>query len=171
VTGIGRNEDRYISGQSILELASLGSAALLLRKCVTVSQRVALFVLGMCLAVTASCETKEVPISSKVLVDGAPMDSGTLRFDPIEGTGGKGAGGMIEAGVLQLSSNRGLLPGKYRVSATAFKKTGKTIKDYQRGNIEEMIQLSLKDSPHEIELSRDATKNNTIEFKSAPPKR
>jgi hypothetical protein len=96
------------------------------------------------------------------------MDSGTLRFDPIGDTSGKGGGGMVESGVLQLSSKQGLLPGKYRVSATAFRKTGKTINDYQRGNVPEMIPLSLKDSPHEIDLSRDAA-DKSIEFKTAAP--
>ena len=152
-------------------LLPLGSTALFLRNVYPVSQRVVLFVLAACLAATASCGSKELPDSGKVLVDGAPMESGTLRLDPIEGTPGKGAGGMVEAGVWKLSSKQGLAPGKYRVSATAFKKTGKTFNDYQRGKVEETIQLSLKDSPHEIELSGDAAKSNTIEFRTASPKR
>jgi hypothetical protein len=158
-------------GSRRLKAFPQGIEALFVRNAQPLSPRVVLFVLGVCLAATVSCGTKEVPISGKVLVDGVPMDSGTVRLDPIGGTAGKGAGGMVEAGVLQLSSNHGLLPGKYRVSATAFKRTGKTINDYQRGKVEEMIPLSLKDSPHEIELSRDAAQNNTIEFKTASPKK
>jgi hypothetical protein len=107
-----------------------------------------------------------LPIAARVLVDGAPMDSGTLRLDPADGSG-KGAGGMVEQGVLQLPSGHGLQPGKYRVTATAFKKTGKTINDYQRGAVAEMVQLNLADSPREIELSTENAGDLAIEFTSA----
>jgi hypothetical protein len=130
-----------------------------------VVSRVALCILSAGLVSLASCGGGELPISAQVLVDGAPMDSGTLRFDPVDGTG-KGAGGMVEAGALELPDDHGLHSGTYRVSATAFKKTGKTIDDYQRGKVEEMIQLTLKDSPREIELSPENVGNLSIEFTS-----
>lgn len=128
--------------------------------------RIALFVLATCLAATMSCGSGELPVTGRVLVDGAPMESGTLHLDPVGGNAGKGAGGLVEAGTIQLPPGHGLLPGKYRVTATAFKKTGKTINDYQRGSVEEMIQLSLKDSPHEIEITSENSSALVVEFTS-----
>jgi hypothetical protein len=129
--------------------------------------RITLFVLGVCLTAAVSCGSGELPIRGTVLVDGAPMDSGTLRFDPIGDESPKGVGGSVENGVLQLPAGHGLNPGKYRVSATVFKKTGRTINDYQRGAVEEMHPLALKDSPQEIELTHDIASNLTIEFTTA----
>jgi hypothetical protein len=95
------------------------------------------------------------------------MESGTVRFDPVDGAKRNGAGGKVEAAVFQLPAGHGLVPGRYRVSATAFKKTGKSINDYQRGAVEEMVQLPLVDSPKEIELSHDTSANLTVEFMTA----
>ena len=119
------------------------------------------------LASIASCGSGELPIAGTVLVDGAPIDSGTVRFDPVDSGKGNGLGGMVKAGSFQLPAGHGLVPGKYRVSATAFKKTGKTITDYQRGAVEEMVQLPLVDSPKEMELSHDISTNLTLEFMTA----
>ncbi|HJQ78322.1 MAG TPA: hypothetical protein VJ828_00125, partial [Lacipirellulaceae bacterium] len=55
---------------------------------------------------------------------------------------------------------------RYRVAATAFKKTGKTIQDYQRGTVEETVPVPLQDSPKEIEISSDNGSSLTIEFHS-----
>ena len=132
-----------------------------------VLNRVELFVLSLCFSALVSCGSAELPISGRVLIDGAPMESGTLHLEPVEAGSGKSAGGLVENGELQLASGHGLVPGKYRVSATAFKKTGNTINDYQRGVVEEMLQLTLKDSPQEIELGPDNSANLTIEFKTA----
>ena len=92
------------------------------------------------------------------------MESGTVRFDPVDRAMGKGAGGMVEAGVLKLPADHGLTGGKYRVTATAFKKTGKVIQDYQRGQVEEIVQLTLSDSPQEIDLTPDAAGDLVIKF-------
>jgi len=123
-------------------------------------------VLGICLATTVSCSSGDLPaISGQVLVDGAPLDRGTLRLDPVEGVGGaRGAGGAVEEGAFQLPAGHGLRPGKYRAQATAFKKTGKTIDDYQRGLIEETVQVDLSNSPQEVELTSHNAKDLKIEF-------
>lgn len=131
------------------------------------SSRLLLCLLGASFVALVSCGSGELPIKGHVLVDGAPLDSGTLRLDPVNENAKKGAGGLVEQGVLQLPAGHGLMPGKYRASATAFKKTGKTINDYQRGKIEEMIQLTLKDSPREVVLSPENAQDLTIEFTSA----
>ncbi|MEX2170276.1 MAG: hypothetical protein WD851_13265 [Pirellulales bacterium] len=129
-----------------------------------------LFAMAVGLAACAACGSGELPIDGQVLVDGAPMESGTVRFDPVDLEGGTGAGGMVEAGVLQLPEDHGLSAGKYRVTATAFKKTGKVIQDYQRGQVDEMVQLPLSDSPQEIDLTADAAGDLVIKFTTSQKK-
>lgn len=132
--------------------------------------RFVLFAVSIGLAACVSCGSGELPIDGKILVDEAPMESGTVWFDPVDQTGGAGAGGMVEAGVLQLPTDHGLAAGKYRVTATAFKKTGKIIQDYQRGQVEEMVQLPLSDSPQEIELTPEAASDLVIKFTTSQRK-
>lgn len=132
--------------------------------------RVVTFVLYLSLATTLSCGSRELPIAGQVLVNGAPMESGTLHFAPVESGVGKPVGGSVEQGVLEIPQGHGLMPGRYRVSATAFKKTGKTVNDYQRGKVEEIVQLQLQNSPQEIELSHDSAGNLAIEFTTAARK-
>ena len=127
---------------------------------------VTLFLAFALLASVASCGSGELPIAGRVLVDGAPMESGTLRLDPVDGDSKKGAGEKVEAGNFQLPAGHGLQTGRYRVAATAFKKTGKTIQDYQRGTVEETVPVPLQDSPKEIEISSDNGSSLTIEFHS-----
>ena len=128
---------------------------------------ITLFAASAFLTSVTSCGSRELPLRGKVLVDGEPIDSGTVRFDPVDGATRNGVGGKVEAGGFEVPAAHGLLPGKYRVSATAFKKTGKTINDYQRGPVEEMVQLPLADSPKEIALSHDTSANLTLEFMTA----
>jgi hypothetical protein len=118
------------------------------------------------LITTAACSSGELPIAGQVLVDGAPMDSGTLRLEPVDGESNKGAGGMVEGGTIQMPAGHGLTAGRYRVAANAFKKTGRTVQDYQRGAVEEMVSVQLRDSPQEIELSHDNAGTLSIEFHS-----
>jgi hypothetical protein len=105
-----------------------------------------------------------VSIVGTVLVDGQPVDTGTLRLEPVEGTAGKGVGGSIQEGSIQMAPNCRLVPGKYLASAVVFRGTGRKINDYQRGPIEETVQLSLQDSPHPIELTPENARDLTIEF-------
>jgi hypothetical protein len=125
-----------------------------------------LFAVAMTVATIASCSYGELPISGQVLVDGTPMESGTLRLDPVDGGAKKGVGGMVENGTIQFPTGHGLTTGTYRVAANAFKKTGKTIQDYQRGTVKEMVPVPLRDSPREIELSSENASDLTIEFHS-----
>jgi hypothetical protein len=63
-------------------------------------------------------------ISGKVTLDGTPLDSGTIHFEPLDaaggsGAGGHGGGGVITDGKYELPAKHGLPEGNYRVSISA----------------------------------------------------
>ncbi len=59
------------------------------------------------------------PISGTVNFDGAPLELGSVKFDPVDATTKTAAGGPIAAGKFSLDSQRGLAAGKYRVTVNA----------------------------------------------------
>ena len=57
-------------------------------------------------------------ISGSVIVDGAPVPAGSIRFEPTEGQASF-SGAMIANGKYTVPKDSGLLAGKYRVAITA----------------------------------------------------
>ena len=56
-------------------------------------------------------------VYGSVTLDGAPLPSGLISFDPAEGTaGGVSAGGVITDGKYNIPGDQGPTPGTYRVS-------------------------------------------------------
>jgi hypothetical protein len=66
-------------------------------------------------------------IQGEVTLDGAPIESGRIRFVPIEGTPGGGGQAQIVKGQYRIDSAGGPTPGVYRVEILAERKTGKKI--------------------------------------------
>ena len=56
-------------------------------------------------------------VTGTVTFKGAPVEKGTIRFDPAPG-GGSSAAATISGGRYTVPAAQGLLPGKYRVSVT-----------------------------------------------------
>jgi hypothetical protein len=123
--------------------------------------------LSLALATCVSCSGGSVgSVAGTVTVDGAPVDVGTISFRSVD-DGGKGvAGGAIQGGQFQAASRDTLAPGKYTVQVQATKKTGRTIKDPQRGNVDELVPVAIADSPKEIEISNETAGNLALEFAS-----
>jgi hypothetical protein len=105
-------------------------------------------------------------VSGTVSVDGAPVDVGTISLRPKEGDQVKGVGGAIENGSFQLTAEKGLPPGTYDVFVLASKKTGRVVKDPQRGDIAELKQINLQNSPQEIQLDSNCASELKLEFVS-----
>jgi hypothetical protein len=85
-----------------------------LQKSVTFASRSAL----AALAVTAAgCGPREdrLEVSGVVTLDGAPLDSGSIRFTSMGGKTLVATGAMIQDGAYHVPQEKGLLPGTYHV--------------------------------------------------------
>lgn len=83
-----------------------------------------------CLLLAVGCsqrDTNRSSITGEVKLDGKPLERGSILFTPIDGTKGSVAGGPIENGRYQLSSDKGPAVGQNRVEIRAIRKTGKMI--------------------------------------------
>ena len=66
-------------------------------------------------------------VHGTVTTDDQPIQSGTVRFIPTEGTTGPSTGGAIENGKYRLDSASGPVVGRHRVEIRARRKTGRKI--------------------------------------------
>src|SRR5665213_192102 len=67
-----------------------------------------------------------VPVKGKVMVDGAPVESGAITFIPTE-AGREKASGPIKDGTYSIAAAQGPNPGAYRVDVVVRKKTGRMV--------------------------------------------
>ncbi|MEO2046129.1 MAG: hypothetical protein ABGX16_06090 [Pirellulales bacterium] len=107
-------------------------------------------------------------ISGLVTVDGKPLDGAAINFRPALGSSGHSSGGPVQAGNFRVSAEKGLMPGTYRVTIIAMKKTGRMIEDPQKGRVPELVQVKFQKLPGEVNvIAGDA---NEFQFKliSAP---
>ncbi len=68
-------------------------------------------------------------LSGEVLLDGEPLEAGTLLLIPTDPTGGTGVSGEIKAGKYSFVGGQALLPGAYKVQIHGLKKTGRKVRD------------------------------------------
>jgi hypothetical protein len=106
-------------------------------------------------------------IGGTVVVDGAPVDSGTISFRPVEGDSARGSGAAISAGQFKLPAEPALPPGKYQVIVQASKKTGRMVKDPFSGDVAEMQPLTITNSPQAVDLTAATASNLALEFSTA----
>ncbi len=65
--------------------------------------------------------------SGTVTLDGKPLETGTITFQPAPGSEGHSGGGLIQGGTFHLPADHGLTPGKYHVTIQSFTLTGRTV--------------------------------------------
>lgn len=86
-------------------------------------------ILGLVLTVVAAvgCDSgpRRYPIRGEVTFDGVAVDTGTIKFHPIEGTKGPVTGSNIEEGRYEVPEEKGPLEGEYRVQIEGLRATGK----------------------------------------------
>jgi len=84
-----------------------------------------------CLLLAGCSSNQESTVSGKVTLDGEPIKKASMRFFPIDGTPGPGAGSNIVDGNYEVPIEKGMLAGTYRVAITAYRKTGRKIKNVE----------------------------------------
>lgn len=79
---------------------------------------------------TPGCGSRGVSsVTGTVSFAGQPVEEGALRFFPVEGTQGDGAGATISQGTFEIGREARMRAGKYRVSITATRSTGRDIRN------------------------------------------
>jgi hypothetical protein len=66
-------------------------------------------------------------VTGIVTFDGEPIESGNIRFDPLDETPGFGAATKIAGGMFTIDRGNGLFAGTYLVAISATRSTGRTI--------------------------------------------
>jgi hypothetical protein len=91
--------------------------------------RIMLFLTAGCCLAAVGCGSVGDPCSATggVSFAGEDVADGSMRFFPVEGTPGVGAGAKISQGKYDIPQDAGLVAGSYRVSITATRSTGRQI--------------------------------------------
>jgi hypothetical protein len=106
--------------------------------------RWALLLLGLVVVLGCSGEEQRIVVTGTVTFDGQPIDNGTVLFIP-EGDSGSQTrpkfGTQIVNGKYAFEPNFGPVPGKYKVTITWDKKTGRKISTGDLIDTEETAQV------------------------------
>lgn len=109
-----------------------------------------------------------IPVSGKVTMDGAPMQSGTITFTPANSSDKdtRPFGDQITNGQYNIPEQKGGNEGTYTVKITWMKPTGKQKKDEDTGEMKEIVEeltaVSYNGSPTaEVKLAPDS---NVFDF-------
>jgi hypothetical protein len=106
------------------------------------------------------------PVAGKVLLDGRPIESGRIVLSHVDGK--SAAVGEIKGGEFRLRPSDGAVPGSYRVSIHAEKKTGKTVPhpDLYGQKIEEIVEAVPSHYNVNTKLTAEikADEDNALEF-------
>ena len=91
-----------------------------------------------CLLICIGCGSGEhASVTGTVTFNGEDVPDGALRFFPIEGTPGKGAAAVIQQGQFEITEEmareKEMMAGKYRISVSASRKTGRKFKSPEGG--------------------------------------
>jgi hypothetical protein len=90
--------------------------------------------LSLCLSWLGGCgrPTDRLEVSGSVTLDGAPLDSGTVRFSSTGGEKLVSTGALIQDGEYRIPQEKGLAPGTYRVEISSPDTSAAPVAD--RGN-------------------------------------
>jgi hypothetical protein len=123
-------------------------------------------------AVVAGCgQNGRLPVRGTVTLDGAPLTQGVISFQPAATTAGHSSGSSISHGSYAIASARGLLPGKYLVTISASKPTGRmSVDPMSGGQAAELAPVAFADK-QPLEVTIAAGKDNVLDFRLTSAKR
>lgn len=90
----------------------------------------------LCLLAVAACaagcggktdEWNRAGVQGRIILDGRPLQSGTITFFPIGGTKGPAAGGEITGGEYSIPAEQGPVVGLNRIEVRSVQKTGRMV--------------------------------------------
>ena len=120
-----------------------------------------IFITMLLLSTGCSSDTR-LAVYGSVSVDDSPLTTGSISLQPIE-EHLSSAGGSVVNGKFELPATHGLKPGKYLVTISGYRETGKMINDYQRGKIPEKASIKFSEPmPIDVSITDSST---TLEFK------
>jgi hypothetical protein len=102
-------------------------------------------------------------VAGTVLLDGKPLASGVINFQPVGGAGNS-SGGAIAAGEFTIPVTHGLQPGKYAVTIHTVKPTGRTVYDRETGSRPELIPVRFQKG-ESLDATVVAGATNRFDFK------
>ena len=126
-----------------------------------------LLLLSVTVALGCGGSFNTAAVDGTVTVGGEPVESGTITFNPIEGTSGHSAGGAIENGRFSISVTDGPVIGLNRVAINGRRKTGRKIPVPSTENV--MMDETVEVVPPRYQTGKDLQcqiqpDKNTLDF-------
>lgn len=128
-------------------------------------RRIVLAVSAVCCLALCGCgaSDRRQHVSGSVTLDGTPVESGSISFQPAAGNTGPSAGGLITKGQYDLPAQAGVMPGKYLVMIHLMRETGKMLPTDSGGLTPEVAPVTIKEAAG-IEATVNDGGANTLDF-------
>ncbi|MBN1396339.1 MAG: carboxypeptidase regulatory-like domain-containing protein [Pirellulales bacterium] len=85
------------------------------------------FLIVAALAAVGCNSSGGLPVRGTVTLDGAPLENGSISYRPVDPSKTKGSGATIRDGRYEIPASHGLPPGKYLVTISAHRLTGRMV--------------------------------------------
>lgn len=114
----------------------------------------------------AGCDSpsSRLGVHGTVNLDGQSLEDGLIGFVPQPGTVGPSAGSEVLEGKYRIGSDKGLLPGSYRVEISGWRKTGRKKKDFMGNEDDELEPVVPRRYNERTKLTADVTSDGSNEF-------
>jgi hypothetical protein len=111
----------------------------------------------------------QLPVTGEVTLDGQPLKSGSIQFEPVNNSATTASGTVIENGKYSLSEENGLDAGEYRVAISSAGTTSAPSMD--GGGVAEELIPALYNEKSSLAATVKETGENHFVFKllSEPP--
>ena len=120
----------------------------------------------LCLLTIVGCGggDQRKSLQGTVSFNGQPLSHGRITFRPIQDTGGPTAGAKIVDGQFTITPDQGTFSGMFRVEITAWRKTGRTTRDPDEGQVPQSVQYIPQQYNAQSELRAEVTIDGPNKF-------
>jgi hypothetical protein len=131
----------------------------------------ALMALVLLMAVVGCGQNGQLPVHGTVTLDGAPLTQGVINFQPAAATAARSSGSAISNGSYAIAAAHGLQPGKYLVTISASKPTGRSSVDPMSGGQAAEVAPVVFAEKQPLEATIVAGSDNVLDFHLTSAKR